>query len=80
MSLIHAPKARHAFLILGHGPIWQYASIDFTYYETILHQVWLWTVSHDFFFFFCTLILQNMFRYTLIEWTLSLKLQEPIEP
>lgn len=51
MFLIHAPKARHAFLILGHGPIWQYASIDFTYYETILHQVWLWTVSQDLSFF-----------------------------
>lgn len=28
ISQIHAPKVGHAFLILGHGPIWQYASMD----------------------------------------------------
>lgn len=68
----HAPQAWHALLILDHGPIWQYASTDFLklatkqFYTKFGFQQSRMTLA--FFFFLCTDILQNIFRYTLIKW------------
>lgn len=67
----HAPQAWHALLILDHGPIWQYASTDFLklatkqFYTKFGFQQSRMTLA--FFFFLCTDILQNIFRYTLIK-------------